>query len=249
MRLKLTFVLILFLCIPVYAQEKNDKEISIVLELFTSQGCQACPPADNYFNEVVKRHSDEPSILPLAFHVDYWNQRGWKDPFSDSNSTARQMEYSKKFKQRGTYTPQFIANGEKVISRGYQDAIPSYIAKNKEEKLPVSVEFDALNRFHLNITIGKNLSNDGSYGDKDVWLMPIIYETVTQVRKGPNRGKILKGRNIVKDFIFLGAWRGGEGSMAISAEKYKDYDAFAVIVQETRGGKILGAGLYEMKKS
>ena len=96
----------------------NSKEIKSVdgtyapvalLELFTSEGCSSCPPADNLLPDLAKLDSN---IIPLSFHVDYWNRLGWEDPFSSSEYTGRQREYVSQLNLESAYTPQLVVNGE-----------------------------------------------------------------------------------------------------------------------------------------
>jgi len=82
--------------------------LSIVVELFTSQGCSSCPPADAFISQLAKTRAD---VIPLAFHVDYWDHLGWRDPFSSHEWTQRQMMYVRSFRLNSAYTPQFVING------------------------------------------------------------------------------------------------------------------------------------------
>src|SRR6185295_523163 len=90
---------------PAAAQEPAP----VVVELYTSQGCNSCPPADAFFADLVR----QPGVVALGFHVDYWNYLGWHDPFSSKKFTYRQKEYAMAFRQTGVYTPQMVVQGKR----------------------------------------------------------------------------------------------------------------------------------------
>lgn len=106
---------------------KAEQNAFALLELFTSQGCSSCPAADAILAKYALQIN--PNIIPLAFHVDYWNYIGWKDPFSKAQFTERQREYTKKFNTQGNYTPQLVINGKHELVGSKENTIESLINK------------------------------------------------------------------------------------------------------------------------
>src|SRR5690242_20233995 len=113
----------------------GERAVPVVVELFTSQGCNSCPPADAYLGELAKR----PDVLALSLHVDYWDYIGWKDPFAHHAFTLRQREYSRALSQRYVYTPQMVINGDLQGVGSERRTIEALIARaEKEQKAPAS---------------------------------------------------------------------------------------------------------------
>src|SRR5215469_3910472 len=127
----------LLLLIPVAAAAAPSDTVRadeppIVVELFTSQGCSSCPPADKYLGELAKR----PDVMALAFHVEYWNYIGWADPYSKPWATRRQHDYSAKLKQRFVYTPEMVVQGAAEGVGSERDTIEALIRAAAEKRLP-----------------------------------------------------------------------------------------------------------------
>src|SRR5438045_8210665 len=110
---------------------------AVVVELFTSQGCSSCPPADALISELSKKQGQ---VIPLAFHVDYWDNAYWRDPFSSHEWTERQMMYARTFKLNSAYTPQMVVNGTKQFVGSNAMAMNAAI---DEVKTTGSISFDA----------------------------------------------------------------------------------------------------------
>jgi len=108
MKKKLLILFLTIFSISIYAQRENKS--AIVLELFTSQGCSSCPPADALLEEIREQYKGE-NVFVLSYHVDYWNRLGWKDPFSDEKYSDYQRIYGQQFNSRSIYTPQLVVNG------------------------------------------------------------------------------------------------------------------------------------------
>jgi hypothetical protein len=174
---------------------KSHQEGFAVLELFTSQGCSSCPPADAVLAKYVLQNN--PNIIPLAFHVDYWNYIGWIDPFSKAQFTDRQHNYANQLNAQGNYTPQLIINGKYELVGSKENEINNLV--NKE--LTIKKEF--------NITIKKtsianNLLNIEYYADTNpntvVNLALVKKKEFTSIKRGENNGLKQTNYNIVYDF-------------------------------------------------
>jgi hypothetical protein len=169
----------------------------VVVELFTSQGCNSCPPADAYLTELTR----QPGIIALAYHVDYWNQLGWKDPFSNPASTARQRAYARALGLKTIYTPQMVINGryDTVGSDRSQVAAAIAVAAADNAAIPLSLtlEGDA-----LAVQIGAGT------GQGRAWLVSYDLRHETRVRAGENAGRTLVNMNIVHGLEELGSWSG-----------------------------------------
>lgn len=177
-------------------EAKSENKGFVVLELFTSQGCSSCPPADKVLGKYALENN--PNIIPLAFHVDYWNYIGWKDPFSKAAFSNRQREYSQKMKTEGTYTPQVIINGkyELVGSKesDIQNKVIQELANPSKEKILISeaVVTDGKLRIDYNVN---------SFSQNDVVNLALVKKKeFTVIKRGENTGLKQTSYNIVTDF-------------------------------------------------
>nr|WP_299067326.1 DUF1223 domain-containing protein [uncultured Allomuricauda sp.] len=166
---------------------------AIVLELFTSQGCSSCPPADLLLEKVKKQYPE--NVYALSYHVDYWNYIGWEDPFSKSIYTKKQRDYNRKFQYRSNYTPQLVINGEEHFVGSNQSKMYSklneYRTKKSENTLSLSIkEVDA-------DAIAFDYVAAGDLTDKQLRVVLVLDERTTPVKRGENRNKTLKNSNIV----------------------------------------------------
>lgn len=170
----------------------------VVVELFTSEGCSSCPPADAYLSELSQVRSD---ILPLAFHVTYWNGLGWKDPFSLDVATQRQAEYGRRFGD-GSYTPEMVVDGTTGFVGSDRSSAETAIQKAKDADstaMPVSAV-----RKGNSITVSVGAGS----GSAQVILVGYDAQHVTSVGRGENGGRTLKESNIVRSFQQIGQWTG-----------------------------------------
>jgi hypothetical protein len=184
----------------------------VVIELFTSQGCSSCPPADAYLGELAQR-SD---LLPLAFHVDYWNYIGWADPFSSPEATQRQRAYGRFLGQRAIYTPQMVIDGVTHEVGSHRSAVASAIeAAAMRPKISLALTNDG-GDYRIRIDA---LDGDLPAGPAVVWLVEYDRERATEVLRGENTGKTLTEYNIVRAFRPIGEWDGSATEIALPRPK------------------------------
>lgn len=197
-----------------------------VVELFTSQGCSSCPPADALLGELARR-SD---IIALGFHIAYWDSLGWKDPFSTPQSTERQRAYARLFGGQ-IYTPQLVVDGtSEMIGSRREEVMAALHAASHEAIAPVAFATD-----RHSVTIGP-AATAGSTGQ--VWLVRFVQKRTTHVGAGENARRTLEDTNGVQILATLGSWRGQEVGFAV--EPPAAGEGMAVLVQAP-DGKILGA--------
>lgn len=203
----------------------------VVVELYTSQGCSSCPPADEFLSML----ASDPRILPLALHVDYWDYIGWEDRFAQPKFTDRQRSYAKAIGSRTIYTPQLIINGTDRIE-GFApaetaDRLRDHLAGGSTVRLTVTREGD---RLVIRAEADPPLT-------EPVRVQLVRYqpeETVT-IERGENAGKTITYRNIVTSWERLEDW-GGQAPLEMTAP-YSGDEPGAVIVQTTGPAAILAA--------
>jgi hypothetical protein len=218
-------VAVLSTAAPSLAQEQN----LTVVELFQSQGCSSCPPA----NANVIALSDRPDLLTLSFGVTYWDHLGWRDTFASAQYTNRQWDYARAFRRREVFTPEVVVNGRADVTgldRGELEAL-------------IHREATPGNGPHISIANGKVVvgNANGTAGRADVWLVrydPNIEQVA--IARGENEGRTLPHENVVKELVNLGRWSGTPESFAIPRAAESGLRA-AIIVQEGRGGSIIAA--------
>jgi hypothetical protein len=199
----------------------------VVVELFTSQGCSSCPPANAYLNEMAHERRD---VLPLAFHVTYWDRLGWKDPFSLEAATARQGRYGHRFGD-GCYTPEIVVDGASShvgSDRGEVGAAIETARQKSETAAAVSVSKSGGD---LVIEIGSG------NGRGKVLLIGFDHDHQTAIRRGENGGRTLAESNVVRSIRAIGDWQGAPLRLN---EKLPEGEDIAVIL-EAPNGRIVGA--------
>jgi hypothetical protein len=199
----------------------------VVVELFTSQGCSSCPPANAYLNEMAKGRSD---VLALAFHVTYWDRLGWKDPFSLEAATTRQDVYGHRFGD-GSYTPEIVVDGATSHVGSQREGVGAAIEAAKRASktaAAISLSKDGAN---LVIEVGS-----GS-GSGKLLLIGFDRSHQTAIRRGENGGRTLEEANVVRSIRAVGDWQGP--ALRLS-EKLPEGENVAVLLQAP-DGKIVGA--------
>ena len=222
-RLVLSFGLIAGLS-PVAAMAA---ERPVVVELFTSQGCNSCPPANAYLNELSKGRSD---VLPLAFHVTYWDRLGWKDPFSMEAATTRQDHYGHRFGD-GSYTPEIVVDGATSAVGSHRGEVGSAIEAARRNGRTAAAVSVTRNAGQVAIEVGA-----GS-GSGKVLLIGFDHEHTTPISRGENSGRTLTENNVVRSIRSVGQWSGAQ--LRIS-EPWPEGQDIAVVL-EAPDGQIVGA--------
>lgn len=209
-----------------------EKPLTVV-ELYTSQGCSSCPPADAYLAEL----ANEKSLLPLSFHVDYWNYLGWEDPYSSAIYSKRQNDFARFFEARNVYTPQMVIQG-----------VHQVVGSNRSEVNRAIKAARSLPQIDMTVVPGNGgatLSLPAATEPVDAKVFVVMYddEHITAVKRGENRGKKIRNRNVVRDLQFVTSWKGDATQIAVP---YGDSDAKkgAVLVQSATTGAILGAAVF-----
>ena len=177
---------------PVLKQD-SVPESSVVLELFTSQGCSSCPPADELLAKVQRASSTE--IIALSYHVDYWNYIGWEDPFSKARYTSRQSRYNQKFGSRSNYTPQLVINGQEHIVGSNGSKLYDRISEYRQVKMENQVSISDIRRAGRAIKFDYDVS--GPLEKKHIRAVLVIDKRDTFVQRGENRNRKLTNSNIV----------------------------------------------------
>lgn len=212
----------------------------VVVELFTSQGCSSCPPADDFVAELAK----EPTALAISYPVDYWDYLGWKDTLADRSFTARQRAYGDARGDRHIYTPQVVVNGAKHAVGSDRDAVNRSRMSGRGKgamSVPVSAAVDG-----ETIRIKVEGTPPPNRGPATVYLVVLVKRAEVAIMRGENKGRSVAYTNVVRELIPLGTWDGSKESYDAPASiaKMRNADAFAVIVQEgtpDRPGLIFGA--------
>ncbi len=198
----------------------------VVVELFTSEGCSSCPPADAYLTALSGRRD----VLPLAFHVTYWNSLGWRDPFSLDAATSRQASYAGRL-GGGSYTPEMVVDGRRGMVGSERGEVAAAISASRGEA-------DASPAVRLTRSGGGvTVSIDQSAGRGSVILVGFDPRHETQIGRGENAGRTLTESNIVRSMRTIGSYAGEP--LHVSASRGAGQDA-AVIVQAA-DGRIIGA--------
>jgi len=175
-------------------KDKNLRNNLTVLELFTSQGCSSCPPADR----LLGKYADNESVIALSFHVDYWNRLGWQDPFSSAAYSQRQNDYVRIFKLNGAYTPQLVVNGEKEMVGSDANKISSTI-KSEEQQAPTAhININSVTIDNAKATISYTIQ--GGENNSNLNIALVQTKTTTSVKAGENGGLTLTNYNVVRSF-------------------------------------------------
>jgi len=211
----------------------------IVVELFTSQGCSSCPPAD----EILAELSQQKNILALSYSVDYWNYLGWKDTLAQPDCTLRQKKYNKSLGLGGVYTPQMIIQGRHDVIGSRADLVAKLIDQAKITAQATSApEITFVRRGDMMfLNISANVIWDNAAAT--IWIIGYDFEKTVSIKKGELAGQIRKYHNVVQSIKRLGSWMGEETRFSLSKEDVGSgkYDAYAVLLQAPQTGPIITA--------
>jgi hypothetical protein len=214
-----------------------------VVELFTSQGCSSCPPADRVLGELAK----DPSVIALSLPIDYWDYLGWKDTLADSRFSARQKAYSRARGDREVYTPQAVVNGAAHVIGSDLASIESAIgstAKADDGVMSVPVTMTQAGKLLTVSIAAQPKSSAVTHGE--VWICSISKSVPILVGRGENSGQEITYHNVVRNLMKVGDWNGSSGSWTVPIESVvrEGADGAVVYLQDgnrDKPGPMLGA--------
>ncbi len=207
----------------------------VVVELFTSQGCSSCPPADLFLGELARR----PGIIALAYHVDYWDEQGWKDRYSIPQATQRQRGYVRRLARSGPFTPQIVVSGDTSLLGSDRAAVEKAIAGDRDAlAIRMSKTADDL-QIHF---------AEAWREPMDVYLATYLNQATDKIAAGENARRTLKHFNVVRSFKRVGTWDGKPQRMTVPlASLPRDADGAAVILQRRNQGAVAGAATLALR--
>ncbi len=195
------------------ASAKDATQNMLLVELFTSQGCSSCPPADKFFSQLAENEE----LAVLAWHVPYWNYIGWKDPFSSDLAEKRQRQYARRLQTNQLYTPQAVVGGKKqyvgsdkrAVGKSLREEMKQSAKNQSAPQLKLTREGNGKRNFSIRIEPAQNKNATNSKFNLSV----VIFQSFasTEIKRGENRGKTLREANIVLDVKKIGGWDGKVG--------------------------------------
>jgi hypothetical protein len=205
-----------------------------VIELFTSEGCSSCPPADELVARIQKENKDK-QVYILAFHVDYWNRLGWKDVFSSADYSKRQNEYANWLNLQSVYTPQIVVNGKKEFVGSEEGTLRNAITAGLNGNSTATLT--------LNTQKGQNQVSvqyrvNGAEKNSDLLLALVQKAAQTKVQRGENGGRTLSHVQIVRKIQSVALSAGGNGNAAIALPEginIQDWEVIGFVQNKTNG--------------
>lgn len=210
-----------------------------VIELFTSQGCSSCPPAD----AVLQTYVNDASVIALSFPVDYWDYLGWKDTLASPRNSERQRAYAKSRGDGAIYTPQVVVNGTTHVNGAQKADIASAIEattkKLEASRIPLWFWQE---RNILNIAVGAAAAGK-TVKEATIWLGVVQSTAAVDVKRGENAGKSLVYSNVVRELTPIGLWKGQAMKIQIprAAVMMPETQKSVVLIQEGKAGPIVAA--------
>jgi hypothetical protein len=239
--------------LPAQADEVVSRPI--VVELFTSQGCSSCPPAD----ALLGRLSQSKDVVALTFPITYWDMLGWKDTLGSEANTRRQKAYARTMRHGGVYTPQMIIDGVNDVVGSRENAVRaalearrSFIASvqarelrqamaARQTLLDIPVTMSATPR-EVHVVVGA--ARDRADHDATIWMMRVLSQATVKIAAGENEGRTMTYHNVVRDLRAVGMWKGEPITLDLPrGDSQVAHDGVAIVVQQSGYGRIIGAGL------
>jgi hypothetical protein len=227
----------------------NPPRVSVIVELFTSEGCSDCPPADSVLTRLASQPPQGADVIALGEHVDYWDRQGWRDPFSSAGFTARQTDYVRALNLQSAYTPQMVVNGrDEFVGSDYSRAVDAIAkaARDAAHRLTVSLTLDPARNgivpAHVKID-----SASGTRGSADVFVAVTEDGLQSHVTAGENRGRDLKHSAVVRSLTRIATvapksrtWSGG-GEITLDGRWKTGAVRIVAFAQDHDRREILGA--------
>ena len=209
----------------------------VVVELYTSQGCSSCLPADALLAQLATTRHD---VLAISLPITYWDMLGWKDTLASEGNTRRQKAYAEAMNRGGVYTPQMIVDGIDDLVGSREAAIEAAIAAREADTDFVPVALSATPK-EIRIVVGAGHSAQ----DATIWLFHILGKSTVSIGAGENEGQKVTYHNVVRDARAVGLWKGQQVTLDLPRAEMASppHDAIAVVVQQGGYGRIVGAAM------
>jgi hypothetical protein len=207
----------------------------VVVELYTSQGCSSCPPADALLGQLAQRKD----VLAMSLPITYWDMLGWKDTLASDANTRRQKAYAAAMGRGGIYTPQMIVDGVNDVVGSREPAVQSAVDARLGDMRAIAVALSASpQEIHISVGPGNDRGEDAT-----IWLFHILSHATVAIHAGENEGHSITYRNIVRDVKAVGVWKGQAVSLDLPRQEITStqHDSIAVVVQQGGYGRVVGA--------
>jgi len=207
----------------------------VLVELYTSQGCSSCVPADALMGQLADRRD----LIALSLPITYWDMLGWKDTLATNANTNRQKAYAEAMGRGGVYTPQMIVDGVNDLVGSREPAIDAAISAREADMAAVPITVRTTDK-EVHIDVG---AGDGA--DATIWLFRILPKATVTITAGENNGRTVTYRNVVQDVKAVGLWKGQPVSLDLPRQEIggAPKDEIAVVVQKDGYGRVIGATL------
>jgi hypothetical protein len=218
-----------------------------VLELYTSEGCSSCPPADEWFSALPKAGFTGDKLIPIAFHVDYWDYIGWKDRFASPLYSQRQKEAVKAAGARVVYTPQIFLNGRDFRARGDNEGLADAMQAINRTPARTLIKLGLEARAPREWKVSADIRVIGSSSDANVAAYVGTYENrlLSEVRAGENKGVLLRHDHVIREWIGPLPLSGGKleftRDIALKVDQKAKESGLVAVVQDRRSGDVLQA--------
>ena len=216
---------------PAFAAVKRP----VIVELFTSQGCSSCPPADAYFRAL----KDEPNVVALSYHVDYWDYLGWRDTLGGAEFSERQYDYAEARGDKNIYTPQMIINGGQHFVGSQREQVSSAIATARTEVATDWVDMamsDNKTDVTISIPAGKPMK------EATLWLLAFAHSISVEIKKGENAGSNVEYHNVVRKMVPAGMWHGEAAKLVLPKGSVvpQGCKGWVALLQDGKVGRVIG---------
>ncbi len=221
------------LAMPLISKQAAAANVPVLVELFTSQGCSSCPPADKLAGQLRKM----PGVTVVSLNVDYWDYLGWRDTLAKPEYTQRQYDYAKSMGESGVYTPQMVINGVAHVVGNGREKVETAIAKAQKSPALVGIELSATER-EITVEIGAGVPTV----EATLWLMAIAPEVKVGIERGENTGKDIIYHNAVKALVPAGMWTGEATTLKLPRKAIvtPDTGGIVAVLQQGKVGPVLG---------
>ena len=210
----------------------------VIVELFTSQGCSSCPPADAFLEKL----KGEPGVVALSYHVDYWDYLGWRDTLGSAEYSQRQYDYAESRGDRNVYTPQMVINGGDHYVGSHRGKVSDGIAAARSATATQWVDI-AMSDNKTDVMI--DIAAGAATKEATLWLMAFAPMISTEIKKGENAGSTVEYYNVVRKMVPAGMWHGEAAKLVLPKSSVipEDCKGWVALLQQGKVGPVIGAAM------